>query len=157
MYMNWGERRKLTKYVHSCTSWCCNLTWRRISTTCVLSMWGDDRNCKYVFMFLLKYLARKELSNFFTSSLRTLLKGVWNCPAEFMEIPCKHDGYHLVLQWDLPSVWEMAKYYDLFLNYMSHEVLLEFCVYISVWYQNHRGKIVCVLMTKWPKYLLQIK
>ena len=38
------------------------LTWGRISTTCVMSVWRNDRNYKYMFMFLLKNLACKELT-----------------------------------------------------------------------------------------------
>ena len=37
------------------------LTWGRISTTCVMSLWKNNRNCKYMFLFLLKNLAHKEL------------------------------------------------------------------------------------------------
>ena len=37
------------------------LTWERISCTCVISMWRNDIKCKYMFMFTLKNLARKEL------------------------------------------------------------------------------------------------
>ena len=45
------------------------LTQERISTTCVMSVWRNDRNCKYIFMFLLKNLACKELT------FDTLLRG----------------------------------------------------------------------------------
>ena len=36
--------------------WLCKpgLTRGRISTTCVMSVWRNDRNCKYMFLFLLK-------------------------------------------------------------------------------------------------------
>ena len=37
------------------------LTWVRILSTCVVSMWSDDIKCKYMFMFPLKNLARKGL------------------------------------------------------------------------------------------------
>ena len=36
------------------------LTRWRIPTTYVVSVWRNDRNCKYMFMFLLKNLARKQ-------------------------------------------------------------------------------------------------
>ena len=39
------------------------LTWERISGTCVISMWSNDIKCKYMFMFPLKNLARKELTH----------------------------------------------------------------------------------------------
>ena len=41
------------------------LTWERISSTgtCVISMWSNDIKCKYMFMFPLKNLARKELTH----------------------------------------------------------------------------------------------
>ena len=38
------------------------LTWGRILSSCVKSMWRNGIKCKYVFMFPLKNLARKELS-----------------------------------------------------------------------------------------------
>ena len=37
------------------------LTWRKILSTCVKSMWSNDIKCKYMFMFPLNNLARKEL------------------------------------------------------------------------------------------------
>ena len=37
------------------------LTWARTLSTCVISMWSNDIKCKYMFMFPLKNLARKEL------------------------------------------------------------------------------------------------
>ena len=39
------------------------LTWGRILSTCVISMWSNDTKCKYMFMFPLKNLARIELRN----------------------------------------------------------------------------------------------
>ena len=44
------------EYVGSC------LTWGRILSTCVISMWSNDIKCKYMFMFPLKKLARKGLT-----------------------------------------------------------------------------------------------
>ena len=38
------------------------LTSGKILSTCVISMWSNDIYCKYMFMFLLKNLARKGLS-----------------------------------------------------------------------------------------------
>ena len=43
------------EYVSPC------LTWGRILSTCVISMWSNDLKCKYIFMFPLKNLARKGL------------------------------------------------------------------------------------------------
>ena len=37
------------------------LTWGRILSTCVISMWSNDIKCRYVFMFPLQNLAPKEL------------------------------------------------------------------------------------------------
>ena len=37
------------------------LTWGRILSTCVLSMRSNDIKRKYMFMFHLQHLARKEL------------------------------------------------------------------------------------------------
>ena len=37
------------------------LTWGRILSTCVVSMWRNDKKCKYMFMFTLKNLACKGL------------------------------------------------------------------------------------------------
>ena len=37
------------------------LTWGRILRTCVISMWRNDIECKYMSMFTLKNLARKGL------------------------------------------------------------------------------------------------
>ena len=37
------------------------LTWWRILSTCVISMWSNDIKCKYMFMFPLQNLARIEL------------------------------------------------------------------------------------------------
>ena len=37
------------------------LTWERILGTCVISMWSNDIKRKYMFMFPLQNLARKEL------------------------------------------------------------------------------------------------
>ena len=34
------------------------LTWGRILSTCVLSMWSNDIKCKYMFMFLLKKFSK---------------------------------------------------------------------------------------------------
>ena len=42
------------------------LTWGRISSTCVISMWSNDIKCEYMFMFPLKNLARKELTQHIT-------------------------------------------------------------------------------------------
>ena len=48
--------------------WLCKLgrslsfTWGRISITCAISVRRKHRNCKYMFMFLLKKIARKELN-----------------------------------------------------------------------------------------------
>ena len=36
-----------------------SLPWRRISATCVMSLWRNDMNCKYMFMFPIKNLAHK--------------------------------------------------------------------------------------------------
>ena len=38
------------------------LPWGRILSTCVISMWSNDMKCKYIFMFPLQNLARKELN-----------------------------------------------------------------------------------------------
>ena len=38
------------------------LTWGRISTTCVMSMWKNDIKCKYMFMLPLNNVAHKGLS-----------------------------------------------------------------------------------------------
>ena len=38
-----------------------SLAWGRILSTCFISMWRNDTKCKYMFMFLLKNLARKGL------------------------------------------------------------------------------------------------
>ena len=38
------------------------LTWGRILTTCVKSMWSNDMKCKYMFMFPLQNLAHKGLT-----------------------------------------------------------------------------------------------
>ena len=43
-------------------------TWGRISITCVMSMWRNDRNCKY--MYVLKNLTHKELSWNFAQCFR---------------------------------------------------------------------------------------
>ena len=40
-----------------------SLTWRRILSTCVISMRRFDTKCKYMFLFPLKNLARKGLRN----------------------------------------------------------------------------------------------
>ena len=37
-------------------------TWGRILCTCVISMWSNDIKCKYMFLFPLKNLARKGLT-----------------------------------------------------------------------------------------------
>ena len=37
------------------------LTWGRILSTCVISMWSNDTKCKNIFIFPLKNLAGKEL------------------------------------------------------------------------------------------------
>ena len=39
------------------------LTWGRILSTCVISIWSNDVKHKYMFMFPLKTLARKGLSH----------------------------------------------------------------------------------------------
>ena len=39
------------------------LTWGRILSTCVISMWSNDIKWKCMFMFPLKILARKELTH----------------------------------------------------------------------------------------------
>ena len=38
------------------------LTWGKIWSTCVKSMWSNDTTCKYMFMFPLQNLACKELN-----------------------------------------------------------------------------------------------
>ena len=38
-----------------------SLTWGRILSTCVISMWMNDTKCKCMFMFPLKNLGRKGL------------------------------------------------------------------------------------------------
>ena len=38
------------------------LTWVRFLSTCVVSMWSNDIKCKYMIMFRMQTLARKELS-----------------------------------------------------------------------------------------------
>ena len=38
------------------------LPWQKISSTCAITVWGNDRNCKYIFMVLLKNLAHKGLN-----------------------------------------------------------------------------------------------
>ena len=43
------------EYVSSC------LTWGRVSTTCIMSMWRNNRKCKYMFLFTLKNSACKGL------------------------------------------------------------------------------------------------
>ena len=35
--------------------------WERISSTCVISIWRNDRNCEYMFIVLLKKISRKGL------------------------------------------------------------------------------------------------
>ena len=37
-------------------------TWGRILSTCGISIWSNDIKCKYMFMFPLNNLARKELT-----------------------------------------------------------------------------------------------
>ena len=41
-----------------------DLSWGRILSTCVISMWSNDIKCKYMFMFPLKNLAHKGLKTF---------------------------------------------------------------------------------------------
>ena len=50
------------------------LTWGRILSTCVSSMWSNDIKCKYMFMFPLKNLARKGL----ISNLKHLMHTNWH-------------------------------------------------------------------------------
>ena len=38
-----------------------SITWGRILGTCVIWMWSNNIKCKYMFMFPLQNLARKEL------------------------------------------------------------------------------------------------
>ena len=45
------------------------LTWGRILSTCVISMWSNDKKCKYMFFFPLQNLARKEYRQFFRRDL----------------------------------------------------------------------------------------
>ena len=45
------------------------LTWGRIWSTCVISMWSNDIKCKYMFMFPLKNVARKGLDYNMTGPL----------------------------------------------------------------------------------------
>ena len=59
------------------------LTRGRISTTCVVLVWRNDRYCKYLFMFLLKNLACEELNWYFWNSYqlkdRNLEYFLWHC------------------------------------------------------------------------------
>ena len=58
------------------------LTWGRILSACVISMWRNDTECKYMFMFPLKNLARKGLRQpFLKMDMETqdflTFKGTW--------------------------------------------------------------------------------
>ena len=46
------------------------LTWGRILSTCVISMWSNDIKCKYMFMFRLENLARKG-----STARKSLMRG----------------------------------------------------------------------------------
>ena len=72
------------------------LTWGRILRTCVILMWSNDIKCKYVFMFTLKSLARKELMFLCQSCMycrtRFILKiqmyhDPWTSVFNFSELP----------------------------------------------------------------------
>ena len=52
------------------------LTWGRILSTHVISMWSNDIKCKYMFMFPLKNLARKGLIKLCTMEVREVIKPV---------------------------------------------------------------------------------
>ena len=60
------------------------LTWGRILSTCVISMGSNDRKCKYMFMFPLKNLARKELIMTFVVAVAVVIcvmqKNLWGQP-----------------------------------------------------------------------------
>ena len=55
------------------------VTWGRILSTCVISMWSNDKKCKYMFMCPLQNLACKELTSADSLSLGHL-------PTHFNEI-----------------------------------------------------------------------
>ena len=100
-----------------------SLTWRRILSTCVISMWMNDTKCKYMFMFPLKNLARKGLTIpplhclYVTKELK-ILQIRFQCrmfkfPQQFdvwflllfQRIPTFHVGLSVGTWWvDLPSL-----------------------------------------------------
>ena len=56
--MPWLE---ISSHDIDCVEYVCRgLTWGSIFSTCVISLWGNNIKCKYMFMFPLKNLARKE-------------------------------------------------------------------------------------------------
>ena len=74
------------------------VTWGRILSTCVLSMWSNDIKCKYIFMFSLKKLAHKELIYLMTNSASCS-----NDNATWMinTLRSRQDGCHLT-RWHFP-------------------------------------------------------
>ena len=59
-----------------------SLTWGRILSTGVISMWRNDIKCKYIFLFTLKNLARKGFIR--SNKIRT---GPIHCiPQKFMSV-----------------------------------------------------------------------
>ena len=50
------------------------LTWGRILSTCVISMWSNDMKCKYMCMIPLKNLAHKG-----SISIITIVVSHWHC------------------------------------------------------------------------------
>ena len=56
-----------------------SLTWGRILSTCVISMWINDTKCKYMFMFPLKKLARKGLNQNWSPILSMTVINVLIC------------------------------------------------------------------------------
>ena len=66
------------------------LTWEWISTTCVMPVWRNQRNCKYMFLFLLKNLACKELTKLITNRLISLspitLYGLFIAEVDFLTV-----------------------------------------------------------------------
>ena len=63
------------EYVSSC------LTWGKTSTTCVMSVWRNDKNCSYIFMFPVKNSACEGLSHLSMDLCKTL--ALWSIPGEF--------------------------------------------------------------------------
>ena len=113
------------------------LTWGRILSTCIISIWSYDIQCKYMFMFPLKNLACKGLTHQYMPSS-------WGIRLSAFTILTQYELFWTsIISWGYFNVWtQMGLEVHLKANYGNCMVSFNSFASPMVWYDLERKKLM---------------